>query len=514
MILMLDQGPLHARFGISLADRPIDQQRIEFVNELIDRLDTDGNNELSQAEANHCSLFRQKARSRTDKLLKRSNAVARQNISDTEIALMVRKVAGRSVVFRQNDSASESDEFIFGLLDTDQSGIVDQNEMTSAAGRLILRDADRDGCVGFDEVQPPVPEPDPNLLVIVDPPTEELTHAVFSEILRLANEPLLPERLIRKYDQNGNGLLSAKELRWEKTRIQSIDKNADGRLSRRELANIQSTPLDIDLTVDVAPVDPSRPQLSFHHAAGKLVDRTDSRGNGTLMLQNATVSISYRHIDPIAEAIDNAKRKFNSLDADINGFLDKTEIVGETLLERGLFEKMDFNRDQKLFADEIEDYVRQWAEVSALSCRVNVYDTGSGFFQAVDHNSDGRISVREMRTMKKSLAELQTDETPGVSRTEPARRYHIEFSRGSWLPFGPTARRTRETISFNTHIPIGPAWFIGSDRNNDGDLTWNEFLGHREDFHFLDTDKDGLIDPIEARRADKLKSDDSQPAKY
>jgi hypothetical protein len=39
------------------------------------------------------------------------------------------------------------------------------------------------------------------------------------------------------------------------------------------------------------------------------------------------------------------------------------------------------------------------------------------------------------------------------------------------------------------------------DRNNDGDLTWNEFLGHREDFHRLDADGDQLIDPTEAAAA-------------
>ena len=73
--------------------------------------------------------------------------------------------------------------------------------------------------------------------------------------------------------------------------------------------------------------------------------------------------------------------------------------------------------------------------------------------------------------------------------------------------FGPGERATRETISFNTNIAIGPGWFIGSDRNNDGDLTWDEFLGHREDFHFLDADQDGLIDPVEAARASQLKQD-------
>ena len=114
--------------------------------------------------------------------------------------------------------------------------------------------------------------------------------------------------------------------------------------------------------------------------------------------------------------------------------------------------------------------------------------------------------MREMREMKKSLLDLRTDDDPGVTREEPARRFHIEFSRGEYQLFGPGEQTTKETISFNTRNAAGPKWFVGSDRNNDGDLTWNEFLGHREDLHFLDSDRDGLIDPAEAARADKLKS--------
>jgi hypothetical protein len=39
------------------------------------------------------------------------------------------------------------------------------------------------------------------------------------------------------------------------------------------------------------------------------------------------------------------------------------------------------------------------------------------------------------------------------------------------------------------------------DRNNDGDLTWKEFLGPRYVFEELDTDHDGLIDAKEAEKA-------------
>ena len=43
------------------------------------------------------------------------------------------------------------------------------------------------------------------------------------------------------------------------------------------------------------------------------------------------------------------------------------------------------------------------------------------------------------------------------------------------------------------------------DRNQDGDLTWKEFLGPRHVFEALDANKDGLIDPEEAEKAEMFK---------
>ncbi len=507
VILMLDQGPVHARFGIAMQGRPVAEQRAEFIKELVKNLDNNGDNKLTRDEANQSSVLRRKLRKGTERFLRKRNLTSKQVMSMEEINTMVKQVAGQPVVFRQNNDASASDEFIFGLLDEDSSGIVDAMEMASATRRLIDRDEDKDECIGFDEVQPPPAEqPDPNLVAAgLAQNRQEVSHSVFSDLLRRADERHLPQRLLRMYDNNGNGKLSPKELRWKAERIKPIDANDDGELSRSELLNIGKTPLDIDLSVDVAPVDATKPELHIHHSTGKRLGRRSRPGITNLLLQNATVTISYRHVDPIPDALNNARRKFNVLDADTNGYLDEAEIQGETLLQRGLFNQMDTDGDKKVFIEEIESYVRERAEVKAMSCQVNLYDTGSGFFQAMDHNNDGRISAREMRSSEASLQALATDETPGVSQHEPAHRYHIEFSRGSYLLFGPSQQVDKQSISFNTQVAVGPAWFVGSDRNNDGDLTWNEFLGHREDFHFLDLDQDGLIDPMEADRAEELR---------
>jgi hypothetical protein len=132
-----------------------------------------------------------------------------------------------------------------------------------------------------------------------------------------------------------------------------------------------------------------------------------------------------------------------------------------------------------------------------------VYDTGRGLFQSLDRNNDGRISVRELRTIEQSFQTLKRDDRADLARNDPPRHFHVEFVRGDYRLFGPTDQMVSQLPAFNRGVPAGPVWFQRMDRNNDGDLTWREFLGHREDFYRLDADGDELIDPAEAEQASK-----------
>jgi hypothetical protein len=58
-----------------------------------------------------------------------------------------------------------------------------------------------------------------------------------------------------------------------------------------------------------------------------------------------------------------------------------------------------------------------------------------------------------------------------------------------------------QTPAFQKRTPTGPIWFQRMDRNNDGDLTWHEFLGPRDVFHKLDADGNELVDAQEAAKA-------------
>ena len=81
------------------------------------------------------------------------------------------------------------------------------------------------------------------------------------------------------------------------------------------------------------------------------------------------------------------------------------------------------------------------------------------------------------RAAATSLANLERDGSPGIVQNEPVRHFHIEFGRGAYQLFGPTRAADAPDARLSAAAAAGPVWFQRMDRNNDGDLIWNEFLG-------------------------------------
>jgi hypothetical protein len=341
------------------------------------------------------------------------------------------------------------------------------------------------------------------LAVSLTPATTTTTApiATVADIVRDAKEPLLPRRLLKKYDRNRDLQLDAAELRWSRERVQALDADGNGRLDAAELAAVgQATP-DLELEVDLRGRDADGGLIRVVNTTGQRLDEANRVDFAKVAFSGAVVTFSHRNIDPTAMAVDTAMQQFNQLDADANGYLGRDETMERIRFERGLFDLMDADGDDKVFADEMKHYVRARSEPVAATCRVNVYDTGYGFFMALDGNADGRVSERERRKAAAALAQLDRDGHVGVGQNEPVRHFHVEFVRGSYQLFGPSEELISQTPAFQKRMLTGPIWFQRMDRNNDGDLTWNEFLGPREVFHKLDANGDDLIDPTEAAKA-------------
>jgi Ca2+-binding EF-hand superfamily protein len=220
-------------------------------------------------------------------------------------------------------------------------------------------------------------------------------------------------------------------------------------------------------------------------------------------LSDTDLAVAVRAFDPVRAAVADAQQQFNRLDVDQNGYLDRDELKENIRFQRGLFETIDTNADDKIFWPEMETYVRSRAEAAATRCDVVLHDLGHGFFEALDRNHDGRIGLREIRAAVATIEGLRKPGQKVLRATDPPRRLHLEVVRGTFQLFGTgtAGESTVPRLVAQPRAPVGPLWFQRMDRNMDGDLTWKEFLGPRHVFEELDTNHDGLIDPQEAEKA-------------
>lgn len=501
VILMLESGPVHLRVAVAVGGiSPADARR-SHVDRLLQELDTDGDGKLSREEAQRSPLFREKQRPRAEEFLK--SLGAELTVSRRDVERRFERLGGETVIYRQNSSTSNNDTAVFKLLDANKDGVIDDDEMFEAVDLLLAKDSDDDECVTFDEFAPP---PDPNVMPVAallgQPAAPSSTVA---EILRDTHQTLLPAQMIRKYDRNRDQRLSAEELGWSPQRLADCDTDGDGKLTVRELGRLKESQIDVELSVDVIRAE-GRSMLRVLTSSGPRTDGDRNPDAATVRLPTAVISFTARDVDPFETSMAIALRTFNELDIDSNGYLDRDETMSRERFGRGLFDQIDADGDEKIFGEEMKAFIRTRGEPVATTCQITVFDDGAGFFSSLDVNSDRRISIREMRYADKSLATMQQDDKPGLGELEPARHYRIEFSRGVFNPFGVSDRSADPQVASAARPrPVGPVWFQRWDRNNDGDLTFREFLGPRDAFEQLDADRDDLIDPREAEAAEQMR---------
>lgn len=496
MLLMLPDGPVHLRVRITDNGNPLEDTRRNYIQSLVAKLDTDQDGKVSRNETTKHPLFSAGRRFQGNKFLQ--SLKARKPYTNQELENQVNLKAGQLVSYRQNNALADQDLSVFSVLDANESGLIERVEMRLAPSRIAERDSDFDQCVTFDEfVVNADAMADPNIpnLLDQDPPA-----SIHSELLRDANEPILAARLVKRYDQDRDAKLSADELGWTAQRIKPLDADNDSLLTMQELGKISkfATP-DVSLTVDLGKDSSEAMRLVGEKPANVDATRPDLV---RLKRGRLSLSVGYRHRDPMQEAQTNAEATFNAIDLDANGYLDREEITDHQRFERYLFDAMDRDDDDRVFAEEMLAYVKAYTEPASTSCQVTLLDTGNGFFQILDQNADGRISIRELRECEESLLTVAADK-PEINPSKLTKSFRIEIQRGGVGLFGRVDRPSTETPAALIKPPSGPIWFQRMDRNGDGDLTWDEFLGPRDVFHQLDADQDNLIDESEAKKANK-----------
>jgi hypothetical protein len=123
-------------------------------------------------------------------------------------------------------------------------------------------------------------------------------------------------------------------------------------------------------------------------------------------------------------------------------------------------------------------------------------------FKTLDRDIDRRLTPREL--LGKSAGEPGSGENSVSKAAEkPGLTFRQGIARLSSDPVLPAADtdRRRSAKPVVTARTEGPLWFRKMDRNQDGDVSWREFLGSTDAFARLDANGDTLIDADEAATA-------------
>lgn len=506
VLVLSPKGPVIVRLDIYVDGKPYRAAREAIVDELMEYADSNEDEKYTWEELlnNPRGSFGRYRTFSTNKAyrdlyIKRNDVNGDGLVDRYELRRYVASL-GYGAAFNVRPSyAYQRQPDVKKLLDADKDGKLSKEELAAAGKRLKSRDAnDNDlleatelggGRAAYSRYAQGTRLSTRARDVFQLGPTAELTSIYSALQKRYGNDSkeikaaafAIDPKLFKKLDLNKNGVIESGEM--VALHLARPALHLEVRLGTKDKVGIGVVVKSAPKGVAANPADAKGPvrELALTLPGWKL--RIEVPEVQTYSYNYARYATSY----------------LQRYDVDKNQYIDKKDIEklgNQARYVESQFKNWDANGDGKVYAKEIEQsYMRMYAPQQS---QVSLTESSQGpsLFAALDVSGDNRLSLREMRTAGQRLQSLDRNKNGRIDADEMPTETVIALTQGRNY-----YRRTgTRPVSGNAR---GPKWFIHMDKNGDGDVTLKEFLGTREQFHKLDTNKDGFIEPKEAEAAAK-----------
>lgn len=483
-LLLAPGAPLVVEVAMTVKGKPFRVARETLIDEMLEQADRnqDGNPTWKEALASPRFTFaRIPISSRQVELFSWSYDKIENGLVDRveARAYVAQNFKGPAFVLAGNTSVGQAvsqTTDIRKLLDIDRNGILSRDEIAKATRRLKSRDADGNSLVYAHE------------LVGMSTTTQVASPRVLAFRLGPTADIDTIYAAIQERYQDADGRVSAVSFPILPKLLPKTDQNKNGQLEKAEVHGFNDLKPHVKLVVNLGDA-PETTKLSLVNLAAELERVNDTAGD-TIRITSSRFKLSFSAL-PLPPPISRESmgtRYLEQFDKDKNGYLIASEVTGGLARQ---FRVWDADGDGKVYAKDIVA-AYDWATGPQRS-RVRATSTTQGdiLFQAIDETNDGRLSLREIGLAAQRIMTFDKNKDGQIQPEETSATLVVVFGQG-------TARFPTTPRSATPAKGIGPDWFVRTDRNGDGDLTLNEFLGSMKQFDELDTNNDGFIDHTEA----------------
>ena len=502
-IYFLGNVPILFRLQLVVDGKPWQQARTELTKRQFSLRDVDGDGLISVEQLAGLPLpgFDPQAPQDWD------TQVQDGRLSEAEFLSVFARYGQPSFLLAEGDSRAASRIKLFPHLDQDDDGKLTDAELAQAQANLARLDYDDDETISTTELAPFVNPLFQQAVVQRETPLDR--SAPFLAARAFASRSELARALIKRYrlanEEGDIEHLSCKLAQFSPSKdLARFDDNQDGELGVAEVERYlsQHEP-DVVLQIELPSQRALRAKIKLLADKIGASKRRPSRirGSSRLSLQAADSAFDVRVQSSTIRADDNRNfylLEFRRADEDKNGYLDANEYSRVGL--RQPLDQVDLDGNEQVTRAEMEAFLDRDAFVSASQIVFSVAADTQTLFSWMDQNTDQRLTNREFWHARERLRFLDADRDGTIAMHEITQEYRILFSMGRPRVFQEAmSMQTMQNSPAPRSTPdaAAPAWFRKMDRNQDGDISWREFLGKRELFTKLDRDHDGLLTAAE-----------------